>query len=488
MSNFGDEIFRPNSQISQIVTAKTGLNKLKYRGRQILMEEKQSYERPRHPKRVEFNPSTNVAVPFGGSQQITEFRVYEQHDFEQVEWITLRGQITKAIDATQTNGVHQLCEPSPLWVERIEILTGGSTTIVHTLYGDQIWYALTTLPQEKLATFLQNNLLYMGADFKVNNILHREVSGSLLAARDWRTKTTAAAYSRPFVIPILGTLLEKFRLRLLNGDTIFRVYWHPLIASQVASPIVNPSAAFPIPPTLHANSFVPSSTSSAFFSLGSMQLVLESEEVLERDKMMYEQMVKQGPVFAKFLEPVVQTFTQVISNSTENQFQLTAIYGDIAFMQIYCRSAVNPLHCPVALAPENSGEALLMGAAVGGSFNSASDYQDADFAAYINITDSSNKQLFSPNGFKVWDLRYAHHSKSLPNIYANTVASYLIPFCENPAAAIHDGAIDGYANFCGSEYVRIRPSPSFASGTYRLTVVAWKIKYCAIERGIAALV
>jgi len=499
----GDDVFKPHAQISQIVTSKHGHNKIKYRGRGVFLEEKQSFTRPRHIKRAEFQPVVTSVINFGVSPPISEFRIYEQSDFEVCEWLTLRGTITRNGDGVSGNGASgvanaSLCDPSPLWIDKIEFLTGGSTSVIQTIYGDQIWYALSTLPSEKLATLLQNNMLYMGTDFKVNNNIHRNIfpgTGTAVVTQEWRHKG-ANTTTRPFVIPILGTLLDKFRLRALCGDTIIRVYWQRQIASILSSTTSVPTAVAPAPaPTYATTSFTPTDAASNAFFLSNLQFVFETEEVLERDKMAYEMMLKQGPLFVKFVEPIVQTFTQTVTANQDNQFQLTAIYGDIAFLQIFLKKASGePQSALRAIAPETSSEAFDLGstaAAVGGTGTTVpliySDWQDGNFDAQLSITDSSSKQLFSPNGFKAYDVRYAHHSKTLPNTFANNVPMYLIPFCESPAAAIQDGAIDGYANFCGSEYLRIRPSASFVTQAYKVNVVAWRIKHAAIEKKMLAV-
>lgn len=501
-SQVGDEVFRPQAQVSQIVTSKHGMNKLKYRGRAITMDEKQSFTRPRHIKRAEFQPVVTSVINFGVSPPISEFRIYEQSDFETCEWLTLRGTITRQGDGSSANGATgianaSLCDPSPLWIDRIEFLTGGSTSVIQTLYGDQLWYALTTIPAEKLTTFLQNNSMYMGTDFKVNNNIHRSIlatTGTAVATHEWRHKQGNTT-TRPFVIPILGSLLDKFRLRALCGDTIIRVYWQRQIASILSTLASPPTATGVTGITYGPSSFLPTDAASNAFFLSSLQMVLETEEVLERDKMAYEMMLKQSPLFVKFVEPIVQTFTQTVTANVQNQFQLTAIYGDIAFLQIYLKKATGePQSALRAIAPETLSEAADLGtsaASLGGTGATVpliySDWQDGNFDASLSITDSSSKQLFSPNGFKAFDARYAHHSKALPNTFCNSVPMYLVPFCESPAAAINEGAIDGYVNFCGSEYLRIQPSSVFVSQAYKVTVVGWRIKHAAIEKKMLAV-
>jgi len=477
-SHVGDDMFNLKQQLSNVVTSKVGHAKVKVGNRAVTMKDDQAFVRPRHPKRVEFGPVTATTVQFGGSQQITEFRVYEQQDFEQCDMFVVRGTISSSsgklgtpyigaanpANAAATDEV--LCEPSPLWIERIELLANGSTTVLQTIYGEQLWSSLASLPKEKLQTLLTNNLMYMGDDFKVNNSLHRDAFNNSVT---WRHKT--GVYTRPFIIPIVGGLLEKLRLRAICGDTIVRVYWNTSIAG------VTVGIAHGALPT-----FTPTTAASGKFSLANLQLILESEEVLQRDKMAYESMLRSGSLLVKFVEPMVQSFTQVINPSTEYGFQLTGIYGDIAFLQIYIRALNTAKSVLRPIGPEDNGEAGVLSATL-----PFVDAQDGADSAFIQLTDASNKQLFTPNGFKVWDLRYGQYNRALLNTFCNSVPMYWLPFCENPAAAIHEGAIDGYAYFDATEYVRIRPSAAWNAGTsgttFQVQIVAWKIKHAQVDKG-----
>lgn len=473
--NSQDQIFKLEANHSAVVAAKTGYVQLKGAksgGKPVYLKDDQAFVRARHPKRVEFSPATATTVTFGGSQQITEFRIYEQDDLEQVLNLTLRGTITKQQPGVAVANVC-LSEPAPLWIDRIEILVNGSTTIIHTIYGDQLWQALSTLPTEQLKTTLGQNLFYMGTDFRVNN-----ATGSTTgAASTWDAVATTASssYSRMFAIPLFGTVLEKFRLRALDGDTIIRIYWNPNIGTAVAGGV--PTRANPA-----------TAASSALFSLTNMQLVAESEEILGKDKISYDQLLKSSCLYVKYLEPVVQTFTASLVFGQETPYQLTAMYGNFVALQVYLRFGTGlnaPLTHTYSLAPDTLT-------------NITGDDSSAVYGQ-INFTDSSNKPLFTPSGFKPYDLRYHHYSQHMPNEWANTIPWYQVNFCETPVAAIQKGVIDGYVMLTGNEYVRITPggNSGLFAGTngfgnaavtsQRITVVGWKIKCLKIENGKATV-
>lgn len=470
MSYQQEDIFKLENNAHGIVAAKSGYVQLKGArsgGKPVYLKDEQAFVRARHPKRVEFTPVTSTAVTFGGSQPITEFRIYQQDDFEQALNFTLRGTITKTQPGVAVNNVC-LIEPCPLWIDRIEILVNGSTTIIHTIYGDQIWHALSTLPSEQLKTLLGDNLLYMGSDFRVNNA----IGGSTW---DARATVASTSYSRMFALPIIGTVLEKFRLRSLDGDTIIRIYWNPLIGGVKAGGVITRADAATSP-------------ASALFSVSNLQLVVESEEVLGKDKVSHDSLLKSSCLYVKYLEPVVQTFTAPLASAQETPYQLTAFYGNFVALQVYLRNGTSlngPLHLTYSLAPEVA---------------SATVQDDASHNyATINFTDSSNKALFSPAGFKSYDLRYHQYSQHMPNEFPLTIPFYQINFCETPVAALQKGVVDGYVNFTGNEYVRITPGGhsgvfaaasgfgSIGGGAQRIVVVGWKLKALKIDGGKASV-
>jgi hypothetical protein len=505
-SGVADNVFSPREQISNIVPGKESYVALKRGGRTVYMKDKQAFVRPRHPKRLEFQPSTLTNIRFGGSEVQQDFRIFEQNDFETCEWITLRGVLTKTHVAATTCGSY-LTEPSPLWINRIEILANGSTTPLHTVYGDQLWYSMTCLPSEKLAMFMGGNLMYMGTDFKVNNTIQgTETWAHCNNGGVQPSATLSATYSRPFIIPIMTSLLGNMRLRGLSGDTIFRIYWNPAIFREPAAiGVDNLNAVAFQEGVLPARQGAPGAVAGAALSVweaSNMQLVLESEEVLEGDKMQIQRLFDNNIVLVKYLEPVIQQFTTNLGgNVGEQAYQLTGIQGDIAFLQVYVRDVSNRSLCSLrALAPEFSnllygGTSLVPVAALNTNRALAEINDAAQGQAVINITDASQKPLFSPNGFQAWDLRYAHHAKSHVNTFHLRHAVYSLNFCENPAKAIMDGEIDGYATFTAQEYVRIRPTGAFtatdgsvAQGTFRVTVVGWRIKHVEIARRMARII
>jgi hypothetical protein len=407
-SGVADEIFDLKDQISNVLPGSDSMVALKRGGKTIYMKDKHAFVRPRHPKRIEFSPSTTTSVQFGGSQVITEFRIYEQKDIETCDWITLRGRLTKnhtvAVGALATDmrveSASYLTEPAPLWLDRIEILFNGSATTMQTLYGRDIHYALSTIPWEKLQSWLGGNLMYMGSDFRVNNTLFGDATwahvgsstpvagASAGSAIVFPLSQIASGFGRTFVIPIMSSLLDKTRLRGICGDTIFRVYWNPLIARQptltgtsAQVTISNPSSTQTMTPspdhfgggtisvatngdctdaapysvnTKFVQGFYGANQAgSAHFVADNLQLVLESEEVLEKDKWAYQRLADSSIVLVKFLEPVVQTFNITLQANVETPLQLTAINGDIAFIQIYVQDVVNRALCSAkALTPD----------------------------------------------------------------------------------------------------------------------------------------
>ena len=508
-SGIADNVFSPRDQISNLVVGKESYVALKRGGRTVYMKDKHAFVRPRHPKRLELQPVTTTAIQFGGTEVQQDYRIFEQNDFETCDWITIRGVLTKTHASATTAGSY-LTEPTPLWVSRIEIMGNGSTTPLHTIYGDQIWYAMTCLPAEKLAMFMGGNLMYMGTDFKVNNTIqgtetwaHCNNGGVAPAA------SLGSTYARPFIIPIMSSLLGNMRLRALCGDTIFRIYWNPAIYREPALiGVDNLNAASFQEGVLPARNGAPGplpGASQSVWTANNITLQLESEEVLEADKMQVQRIFDNNIVLVKYLEPVVQQFTtQLGGNTGEQAFQLTGIQGDIAFLQIYVRDVQNRALCSLkALAPEFTN--LLVGGTSNVPANTLNtnralaETNDAVQQVCITLTDASQKPLFSPNGFQAWDLRYAHHAKSHVNTFHLRHAMYVLNFCEHPAKAIMEGEIDGYATFCAQEYVRIRPSQFFSatdlngaangsSGTYRVTVVGWRIKHVEIARRMARII
>jgi hypothetical protein len=472
-----DQLFKLEANHSAVVSAKTGYVQLKGAksgSKPVYLKDDQAFIRARQPKRVEFSPATATTVTFGGSQQITEFRIYEQDDIEQCLNLTLRGTITKTQPASVVTANASLVEPCPLWIDRIEILVNGSTTIIHTIYGDQLWNALSTLPTEQLKTTLGQNLVYMGTDFRVNN----SVGSSTGAASTWDAVATAASssYSRMFAIPLFGTVLEKFRLRALDGDTIIRIYWNPNIAAA------GPAGGVPT----RANPAT--AAASLVFSLTNMQLVFESEEVLQKDKLAHTQLLKSSCLYVKYIEPVVQTFTASLASGQETPYQLTAMYGNFVAMQVYLRFGTGlnaPLSLTYSLAPD--------------TLTSTTGDDSSAVYGQINFTDSSNKPLFTPSGYKPYDLRYHQYAQHMPNEWANSIPWYQVNFCETPVAALQKGVVDGYASFSGNEYVRITPggNSGLFSGTngfanaavtsQRIIVVGWKLKCLKIENGKATV-
>jgi hypothetical protein len=460
MAQSTDQIFALEKQMQNIVPAKTGYVAVRSQGRPVYFREDQAFVRPRAPKRVEFTPTVQTNVVFGGSEQITEFRIYEQTDLEQINHLTLRGTLSKPAGAVTTS---YLVTPAPLWITRIEILLNGSTTVAQTIYADQIWSAFAHIDKEHLSTLISQNMMYMGTNFKVNNFI---LPGSAIG-QTWAG--AAAGTARPFHIPLLGTLLEKFRIRALGGDTILRVYWNPLIACDVTTP-------WAIGANTGANEYraTPTNLGSSHFQVSNLQLVLESEEVLSKDKALFDKLVRENTLLVKYLDPIVQTFSQPLSAGTQLTLQLTAIYGPIAFMQIYIRDTTLPLAQTKALGPAVSTDPE------GGDFSVTGD---------ISITDSSNKQLFTPNGFKIWDLRYGQYAKHFSNEYTNSVPHYTLSFCETPQAALMKGVVDGYVDFKANEYLVLRPSAEFTTiNPARITVVAWKLKHLQISKKMGTVI
>jgi hypothetical protein len=366
---------------------------------------------------------------------------------------------------------------------------------------------MTCLPSEKLAMFMGGNLMYMGTDFKVNNTIQgTETWAHCNNGGVQPSATLSATYSRPFIIPIMTSLLGNMRLRGLSGDTIFRIYWNPAIFREPAAiGVDNLNAVAFQEGVLPARQGAPGAVAGAALSVweaSNMQLVLESEEVLEGDKMQIQRLFDNNIVLVKYLEPVIQQFTTNLGgNVGEQAYQLTGIQGDIAFLQVYVRDVSNRSLCSLrALAPEFSnllygGTSLVPVAALNTNRALAEINDAAQGQAVINITDASQKPLFSPNGFQAWDLRYAHHAKSHVNTFHLRHAVYSLNFCENPAKAIMDGEIDGYATFTAQEYVRIRPTGAFtatdgsvAQGTFRVTVVGLRIKHVEIARRMARII
>lgn len=504
-SGVADNIFSPADQVSNIVSSKESYVGLKRGGKTIYMKDKHAFVRPRHPKRLEFAPTTLTSIPLGGSEVQHEHRIYEQNDFETADWITLRGVINKShVGGVVTTAGSYLVEPSPLWITRIELLANGSTTPLHTIYGDQIWVALQCLPAEKLAMFMGANLMYMGTDFKVNNSIQgNETWAHCNTGGVSPVATLGASYSRPFIIPILASLLGNMRLRALSGDTIWRVYWNPSIFREPANIFVDainsPNFQEGVLPARLGTPGPIAGSAQSVWTLTNLELVLESEEVLESDKLSAQRLFDNSILLVKYLEPVVQTFTVTMSPGVETALQLTAFTGDFAFMQIYVRDPNRALCSLKALTPEfnslmYSGTGLNPG--LPSSANRAlSEYTDAHPTGRITITDASVRPLFSPNGFKPWDVRYAHHAKHHVNLFNMRHPMYSIYFCENPIKAILDGEVDGYASFCAQEYVRITPSDFFTmtdnaasgsrAGTARVTIVGWRIKHVEIMRRMA---
>jgi hypothetical protein len=509
-SGIADNIFSPRDQIANVVAAKESYVALKRGGTTVYMKDKQAFARARHPKRLEFQPTTVTNILFGGSEVQQDFRIFEQNDFETCEWITIRGVLNKTHVAATTCGSY-LTEPSPLWINRIEILGNGSTTPLHTIYGDQIWYSMTVLPSEKLAMLMGGNLMYMSTDFKVNNTIQgTETWAHCNNGGTAPTATLGTSYSRPFIIPIMTSLLGNMRLRGLAGDTIFRIYWNPAIFREPAVLAVDAiNAASFQEGVLPARTGAVGATAGAALSVwqaSNVQLVLESEEVLESDKMQVQRLFENNIVLVKYLEPVIQQFTTQLGGGTgEQAFQLTGIQGELAFLQVYVRDVSNRAACSLrALAPEFTnllygGTSLVPVAATNANRALAEVNDAAQGQAVINITDASQKPLFSPNGFQAWDLRYAHHAKSHVNTFHLRHAVYSLNFCENPAKAIMGGEIDGYAIFTAQEYVRLRPTALFSAtdlngatsgtaGTFRVTVVGWRIKHIEVSRRMARII
>ncbi len=489
MSTAADDIFKLEDDFTQKIGTKTSYVQVRRKGgKPVYLRDNQAFIRPRHPKRVEMAPTTTTSVTFGGSEVQTEFRIYEQGDMEEIRHLTLRGDITCALPGTNLTEANFLVEPSPLWINRIEVLVNGSTQLIQTIYGDQLWTNLAMMPTEDLRTLIGGNLCYMGSDFKVNNAIsatstvtynwHDIRAGGALVTNSGRI---AAATTRPFVIPLYGLLTEKFRLRALKGDTIFRIYWNPLIAGTqtVANEATQPTAA----QIAAAN---PAAAPSARFSIANLQMILESEEVLESDKATFDKLSLSSCLYVKFLEPIVQPFNMALTANTETPLQLTAIYGPIAFLQFYVRDVARPLSALKALAPLrfNIGNSTASGLGTNGD----SEGQDQSSVGLVTFTDASNKSLYSPSGFKPWDLRYGQYSKSMENELCNTEAIYTLPFCESPQAAILKGAVDGFVKFEANEYLRIRPSDGWVSGTYRIVVVAWKVKHIEIDKRTARVI
>lgn len=451
MARSADELFNLEDQYHALLPAKTGYIAINKQGKDYYFQEQQAFVRPRHPKRVEFGPQTTASVTFGSGDTITEFKITEQTDFEQIEHLSIRGVLTKTLSGAEATPSH-LAIPTPLWIRKLEIFTGGTTKAIQTLYGDQLWTAFQCYSKEQLEAMRGGNLLYMGSDFKVNNNTPYLVSAS---GDTWASATAGAgSWSRVFVIPLLGLVTEKFRLRALAGDTIIRITW---AGNEIAK--LN-------------NSELPDSTSSGKFKIDQFSLLLESEEVMKQDKDAYNALLKSSELYVKYLEPIEQRFSLTVNPNTTVPLQLTSVEGEIALLQIFIRLAGRKLTDLVTLSPASTNAAQI--------YNG----DDAQFSGTIQLEQANGQVIVSQSPMKAFEMRYLHSAKHFMNTFANDVALYQISMSETPAVSIIKGAVDGYVNFKGNEYIKLFTGPNFNGGaalSADIKVVAWRVQHLCLK-------
>jgi len=453
MSRSADEIFNLEDQYHAVVPAKTGYVAINKQGKDYYFQESQAFVRPRHPKRIEFGPQTVSTVVFGSGDVVTEFKITEQTDFEQIEHLSIRGLLTKTNVTTDT-GSTVLAVPTPLWIRKLEIFTGGTTKAIQTLYGDQLWTAFQCFAKEQLEAMCGGNLLYMSPDFKANNATPFLVNAS---GDTWQASSVSGtSHSRAFVIPLLGLVTEKFRLRALSGDTIIRITW---AGNEIARPIASDNA---------------DSVSSARFRIEQFSLLLESEEVMKQDKDAYSALLKSNELYVKYLEPIEQRFTLNMQAGTTTPLQLTSVEGEIALMQIFIRSPGRKLTDLVTLSPSTSSATHL--------YNGP----DTSLNGTIQLEQSNGQVIISQSAMKAFEMRYMHTAKHFMNTFTNDIALYQISFSETPAVGIIKGNIDGYVNFNGNEYIKLTPSgqfnsPSLAALSVEVKVVAWRVQHLCLK-------
>jgi hypothetical protein len=453
MSRSADEIFNLEDQFHALVPAKTGYVAINKQGKDFYLQEQQAFVRPRHPKRIEFAPQSTSTVQFGSGLVVTEFKITEQSDFEQIEHLSIRGTIRKLATASPNPDTDELASPSPLWINKIEIFTGGTTRAIQTYYGDQLWTAFQCLAKEQMEAFRGGNLLYMDTNFKADNSTPYLNSASPLVGNSWSScQTNGTTYTRAFVIPLLGLVTEKFRLRALSGDTIIRVTWE---GNQIGRA---------------QNGTVATQAASGKFALNQISLLLESEEVMKQDKDAYTALLKSSELYVKYLEPIEQRYGSIsLQPSVSTPLQLTSVDGEVALLQVIVRSSNRLLTDLVTLAPGVANAGL--------QYNG----QDTSLDGTIQLEHSNGQVILSQTPMKLFEMRYMHGAKHFMNTMANDIAIYQMSMSETPAVAILKGQVDGYVDFKATEYLKIVPSPQFIAQTVDIKVVAWRVQHLCLK-------
>lgn len=417
-------LFDPAAQYASISGATRYVN-LSQNGKSYLMREDQGSIRAREPLRWEQLPSpSGVTVTFGGTQQYVDF-LLDPHDYEEIEHLSLRLQVTIA-NATS------YFLPLPLCLDRMELTFSNSSRISQTLYGEQLYMNFGFLTNEQLSQVISGKLMNMTAGF----------------AWDPNGYSVGTQYLQ---LPILGSVLAHFRYRILQGQTRIRFWFKQSIA-------VNGS-------------------SNANISFGNFYLVLSTENVLSPEVKAYEAMVNQNRLLITYCDVVRQQQTVTLAPSTRVGILLNAMGGYFAYLQIYIQKA-----------SDSADLSIFRSLAPGGTPPSAVGATSDTQYALVEYTDASGKNYITPGGYQVQELRYLEWARHFPGQLGSFVPNYVITFCESPVLAVMEGVIDGYRQVRNTDYIYLTPAANnFVSGAdYTVNIVGWKIRHLEINRDFSS--
>ncbi len=323
---------------------------------------------------------------------------------------------------TETLTSATLVAPAFFQIQRIEYLPNSESTPKSTSYD------ITHLLNHGLLTSEQFQMVSAGNQLGVST--------------SWAQNVTLNNSTNWFQMNIIGSVLEKLRFRAFGQNGLKIRVWLP-------STIIQSGAG-----SLSMNNF---------YMLGI------SEAVLDASAINYTRILQKYPLNIRFVEPlIIQISGVILTAGVANTInQMNAMKGNFTHIVLYARAGLT-----------NTAAASMTFLQLEGS--------SQGFQGLITMKNGSGQPIFTPGGWAPWELRYQEYFRNFQGVQTFYLPLYYIVFADNPAAAITQGQMDGFATFRGTEQITIQPGTGLAGsgGAFYVELHCYVVSEWEINNGV----